>query len=182
METFSGDSENVPHENLLFDLDYDSLMESATDALEQSSYSEALEYLNKAFESRADLSPLKLNELYNTFGLAYYGSKMFNEAVLSFRKSIEAFPELISEPYENLVATYGIMGEYEKLLDVCDLIAPKFPFTTIVWYYVARANENLASYDIARVAYQNAIAGGKNECVNDLCNLLIKMNDDGKLQ
>jgi len=162
------------------ELFYNTCMEYAKDALKMKSYYEAIEYFNKALEICIDKKPFNLCEIFNGVGLAYYGLGKFIESERSLKNSIEVFPNF-SSPYENLVATYFSMGEYDKLFDTCDLIAPNFPISPQVWYYVAHANDNLKSYNIARVAYQNAIEGGLKECVNDLSKLLKKMNNDGDM-
>lgn len=164
----------------LFISDYDTLMEFAIESLELANYYEALEYFNKALKFCKNLKIFHLCNLYNGIGQANFGLGKYNEAESFFNKSIEIFPDF-SAPYENLAATYFKMGIYEELFEICELISSKFPISNQIWYYLAHAHEDLGHYKVARVAYQNAINGGLNECINDLSNLLKKINNHEKM-
>jgi len=164
----------------LFSSDYDTLMKLANESLSVANYYEALEYFNKALNSCVNLKIFHLCSLYNGIGQSYFGLGKYNEAKSFLNKSIEIFPDF-SAPYENLAATYFEMGKYDEFFETCELISCNFPISAKVWYYLAHAHENRGRYNIARVAYQNAIDNGMTECVVELSNLFKKMKNHENL-
>ena len=74
--------------------------------------------------------------------------------------------------YENLIATYFNLNEYELMLDVCESMPANIEVTPTIWLYVGKANESKDSFSIARNAYQRAFDGGLDECFEDLNRIL----------
>lgn len=163
--------------NPIFSYDYNTIFKMANESLMHSNYYEALEYFNKALSSCVNLKIFHLCSLYNGIGQAYMGLEKYENAESFFNKSIEIFPDF-SAPYENLVATYFKMCKYDKFFETCEFISLNFPISAKVWYYLAHAHEKLGHFNIARVAYQNAINNGMKECVDELSNLLKKINNN----
>lgn len=149
--------------------------EMGSEAIQENCFYEGIEYFRKAIELTPSGDSFNNADSLNGIGICFFKLKNYREAINYFSKIIDLLPAFPFS-YENIIASYFNLNEFEKMFEICESMPSTIEVTPQIWYYVGKANEYLGSYSISRTAFQNAINGGMNESFDDLTRILKKIN------
>lgn len=175
IDTFPHPDENYYEQIQINEVDVQVAKELGSDALAEGNYYEALEYFQKAAELAAGDSLFEKADCLNGIGICYFKLSNFKEAEKYFLKIIEILPSF-PFTYENLVASYYNLNEFDKMFKICETLPENIEISSSIWFYVGKANEQLGDFEFARSAINKAINGGF-DCFDDLERILKKINN-----
>ena len=175
IDTFPSPNEEYYKENGISEIDVIVAKEMASDAMEDESYYEAIEYFQKAIDFSGNEHSFDKADATNGIGICYFQLKNYIEAEKYFVKNkqlLSAFPFT----YENLVATYYNLEEFDKMFEICENLPDNIEITPTIWYFVGLANEKIGDLEFSRTAFNKAVLGGMDNCFEDLNRVLMKIN------
>ncbi len=143
-------------------------------------YPKAIELFKKAVKVDGDFS-----EAYNNLGFAYEKSRMFNEAIASYRKALSnVLYRTPEKAYYNLGVLYYKIGKYDEAIEAHKDALRRASDLYLSYYALALCYNAKGNYGDASVAITKAIEldplykGNRSKAVGDLKQRKIKAAGD----
>jgi tetratricopeptide (TPR) repeat protein len=179
IDTFPSPNEEYYRDNDISEIGVFVAKEMASDAMDEECYYEAIEYFQKVIELSNEEYSFDKADANNGIGICYFKLNNFIEAEKYFLKNKQLLPAF-PFTYENLVATYYNLEEFNQLFEICENLPSNIEVTPTIWYYVGLANEKIGDLEISRTAFQKALLGGMDNCFEDLNRVLIKISNNNE--